>query len=72
VAEKLQELDGVVGLQQTAEGIAPYLFREGDDLSQLVLDPRYLLAPVVSLLQKRYPEARSLSLTLDEAPLQVG
>ena len=58
VAEKLGELDGVVGLRRTSEGTAPYLFREGDDLSQLVLDPRYPLASVVSLLQKRYPEAR--------------
>jgi len=58
VAEKLQELDGVVGLRQTAEGTAPYLFRQGDDLSQLVLHPRYPLSPIVSLLQKRYPEAR--------------
>jgi len=58
VAEKLREMDGVVALRRTTEGTAPYLFREGDDLSQLVLDPRYPLAPVVSLLQKRYPEAR--------------
>jgi formate dehydrogenase subunit beta len=58
VAEKLQNLDGVVALRRTTEGTAPYLFREGDDLSQLVLEPRYPLASVVSLLQKRYPEAR--------------
>jgi formate dehydrogenase subunit beta len=57
VADKLKELDGVVGLRRTAEGSAPYLFREGDDLSQLELAPRYPLASVVSLLQKRYPEA---------------
>jgi formate dehydrogenase subunit beta len=58
VADKLEELDGVVALRRTSEGTAPYLFRKGDDLSQLVLDPRYPLAPVVSLLHKRYPEAR--------------
>ena len=58
VAEKLQELDGVIGLRRTVEGTAPYLFRQGDDLSQLVLHPRYPLSPIVSLLQKRYPEAR--------------
>jgi formate dehydrogenase subunit beta len=57
VVDKLQELDGVVALRRTAEGTAPYLFRPGDDLSQLVLEPRYPLAPVVSLLQKRYPDA---------------
>lgn len=58
VAKKLQELDGVVALRRTTEGTAPYLFREGDDLSQLVLTPRYPLASIVSLLQKRYPKAR--------------
>jgi len=55
VTDKLQVLDGVIGLRRTVEGVAPYLFREGDDLSQLVLNPRYALAPIVSL---RYPEAR--------------
>jgi ferredoxin len=58
VAEKLQELDGVVGLRQTRAGTAPYLFRAGDELSQMVLEPRYPLASVASMLQKRYPEAR--------------
>ena len=58
VAEKLGELDGVVALRRTAEGTAPYLFRAGDDLSGLVLGPRYPLATIISLLQKRYPEAR--------------
>ena len=57
VAEKLKELDGVVALRQTSEGTAPHLFQDGDDLSQLVLDPRYPLATTISLLQKRYPEA---------------
>ena len=58
VAEKLKELDGVIGLRRTAVGTAPYLFREGDDLSELVLEPRYPLAHIVSLLHKRYPDAR--------------
>ena len=58
VAEKLASLDGVVGLRRTAEGTAPYLFRDGDDLSQLVLNPRYSVARIVSLLHKRYPQAR--------------
>jgi formate dehydrogenase subunit beta len=58
VAEKLQNLDGIVALRRTTEGTAPHLFREGDDLSQLVLAPRYPLSPVISLLQKRFPEAR--------------
>ena len=50
VADRLEELDGVVALRRTSEGTAPYLFREGDDLSQLVLDPRYPLASVRDIL----------------------
>jgi formate dehydrogenase subunit beta len=58
VAELLGELDGVVGLRKKTEGTAPYLFKQGDDLSSLALSPRYPLAPIVSLLHKRYPEVR--------------
>jgi ferredoxin len=58
VAENLEKLDGVVALRRTAEGTAPHLFQDGDDLSQLVLEPRYPLASVISLLQKRFPEAK--------------
>ncbi|HEY74229.1 MAG TPA: hypothetical protein G4N99_13275 [Thermoflexia bacterium] len=58
VADKLRELDGVIASRQTAEGTAPYLFQEGDALSQLALDPRYPLSTTVSMLQKRFPEAR--------------
>jgi ferredoxin len=57
LAQKLKELDGVIGLRRAVEGTAPYLFRPGDDLSQLALEPRYPLGPIVSLLQKRYPQA---------------
>jgi coenzyme F420-reducing hydrogenase beta subunit len=59
VAEKIKELDGVVALRQTDDGaVAPYLFRQGDDLSQLALEPLYPLASTVSLLQKQHPQAR--------------
>ncbi len=58
IAERLKELDGVIALRRTSVGTAPYLFREGDDLSELVLEPRYPLATTVSLLQKRFPQAR--------------
>jgi len=57
-AKELEELDGMIGLRRAAGGAAPYLFHKGDDLSCLVLAPRYPLASVVSLLQKRFPEAR--------------
>jgi ferredoxin len=58
VAKKLGELDGVVALRRTTQGTAPHLFQDGDDVSHLALEPRYPLASVVSLLQKRFPEAR--------------
>jgi ferredoxin len=58
VAEKLEELNGVVALRQTSAGTAPYLFRKGDDLSELVLEPRYPLGLMVSRLQKKHREAK--------------
>lgn len=58
VAEKLENLDGVLALRRTEIGTAPYLFRDGDDLSELALEPRYAMGLIVSTLQKRYPEAR--------------
>jgi len=58
VAEKLEDLDGVLALRRVEVGAAPYLFREGDDVSQLALEPRYALGKIVSNLQERYPEAR--------------
>jgi ferredoxin len=58
VASILGGLDGVIGLRRTTVGTAPHLFQEGDDLSQLVLSPRYPLAPILSMLHKRYPQAR--------------
>jgi formate dehydrogenase subunit beta len=58
VADALRELDGVVGLRKASDGTAPYLFHLGDDLTTLVLSPRYSLPAVTSLLQKRFPEAR--------------
>ena len=57
VAEKLEDLDGVLALRRTDVGTAPYLFQKGDDLSELVLQPRYPLGKIVSRLQKRYPDA---------------
>jgi ferredoxin len=57
VAEQLQELDGVVGLQQTSQGTAPFLFRDGDDLTQLVVEPRYPMAEILSKLQKQFRDS---------------
>jgi ferredoxin len=57
VKENLKELDGVVGLRQTEQGTAPYLFQNGDDLSRLVMEPRYPLSDIASKLQKHFKEA---------------
>jgi ferredoxin len=57
VAEKLEGLDGVLALRRTDTGTAPHLFRQGDDLSSLALGPRYAVGKIISLLQKRNPEA---------------
>jgi ferredoxin len=57
VAERLDELDGVLALRRTEVGTAPYLFQEGDDVSTLVVEPRYATGKILSLLQKRYPDA---------------
>ena len=57
VSEKFDELDGVIALRRTVagsgspQGTAPYLFQQGDDLTQLVLTPRYPMASIVSSIQ---------------------
>jgi len=58
VAGKLEELDGVVALAEERHNVAPRLFVSGDDLSTLVLEPRYPIALTVHEIVKRHPEAR--------------
>jgi ferredoxin len=58
VEENLTNLDGIVGLRLTDQGSAPYLFQSGDDLSQLVMKPRYPVSETVSKLQKRFRDAK--------------
>ena len=55
VAERLNELDGVVALRKSSQGVAPHLFQKGDDLSELEISPKYPLTTLVSKLHKRYP-----------------
>lgn len=57
VAAQLGTLDGVVALAQEHGNVAPHLFTPGDDLSALVLEPRYPLALTVRHILTRYPEA---------------
>ena len=57
VAARLADLDGVVALAEKHANVAPQLFVPGDDLSSLVLEPRYPLALTVHQILKRHPEA---------------
>lgn len=58
VQARLQDLDGVLALRADHGGAAPYLYGPGDDLSDLVLEPRYPLALTLNLLLMAHPEAR--------------
>jgi formate dehydrogenase subunit beta len=58
VAERLQQLDGVVALRRTSQGVAPHVFREGDDLSTLEIAPKYPVMTLVSRLHKKFPDIR--------------
>ena len=58
VKKALKDLDGVVALRLTENGTAPYLFQEKDDLSQLVMEPRYPVSETTSKLQKRFKDAK--------------
>ncbi|MBN1979126.1 MAG: hypothetical protein JW918_17140 [Anaerolineae bacterium] len=58
VAERLGQLDGVVALRSSSEGVAPHVFRQGDDLADLEIAPRYPLMTLVSKLHKTFPDVR--------------
>ncbi|MBC8505579.1 MAG: 4Fe-4S binding protein [Anaerolineales bacterium] len=58
VAEQLEKLDGIVALRSTEDGAAPYLFQQGDNLEELVMNPRYPLSKTASKLQKRFKDAK--------------
>ncbi len=58
VTERLADLDGVVALAEEHGNLAPHLFCAGDDLSTLVLGPRYPIALTVRQLLKHHPGAR--------------
>jgi len=58
VAERLNELDGVVALRRSSASVAPYLFQKGDDLVGLEIVPKYPVMTLVSRLHKRFPSIR--------------
>jgi len=57
VAERLNELDGVVALRKSSEGVAPFVFQKGDDLAGLEITPKYPVMTLVSKLHKRFPKS---------------
>ena len=58
VADALDELDGVVALRASWGDGAPHLFRSKEELSELVISPRYPLPSVLQLIQKAHTESR--------------
>ena len=51
-------VDGVVALRALNGNVAPHVFQKGDDLSELVIEPKYPLMTLVSKLHKRFPQMR--------------
>ena len=58
VTDALAHLDGVLALRADHGGAAPHLFEPGDDLSDLVTEPRYPMSLILDTLGDAWPEAR--------------
>ncbi len=58
VAETLTRADGVLALRVDHGGAAPHFFKPGDELSEMVLAPRYPMAMILDTLGDAWPEAR--------------
>lgn len=58
VADALTRADGVLALRADHGGAAPHLFKPGDDLSGLIVAPRYPMALILDTLGDAWPEAR--------------
>ncbi|OQY25854.1 MAG: hypothetical protein B6I34_01305 [Anaerolineaceae bacterium 4572_32.1] len=58
VTDALAHLDGVLALRADHGGAAPHLFEPGDDLGDLVTEPRYPMSLILDTLGDAWPEAR--------------
>lgn len=58
VNDALTRTDGVLALRADHAGAAPHLFKPGDDLSNLVTEPRYPMSTILDTLGDAWPEAR--------------
>ena len=50
--------DGVLGLCRRWGHVGPYLFTNREELDDLELEPRYLLAPTLRQIRDRWPGKR--------------
>ena len=57
VVDELEGLDGILALRQDGLNVTPYLYKQDDDLSGLVLSPHFSLAKIVDMLLDAHPEA---------------
>lgn len=58
VTDALSRTDGVLALRADHGGAAPHLFKPNDDLSDLVVEPRYPMAMIIDTLGDAWPEAK--------------
>jgi formate dehydrogenase subunit beta len=59
VEAALADLEGVIALRRTPYGdVAPYLFTDPGELTDLVLEPRYPIPDILRLIQTAHPEAQ--------------
>jgi heterodisulfide reductase subunit A len=50
--------DGIVGLRKKWGHVGPYLFSQVDEIQDLVLEPRYPLAKIICLIQRKWPDKK--------------
>lgn len=53
-----KKVEGILGLKETPAGVAPFFFRDKEDLEGLVLTPRYSMASLCASIRKGYPKAK--------------
>lgn len=58
IADLVDELDGVIALRNTSGFVAPYLFREKEELDELAVSPKFPIPATLRLIQTAHPEAK--------------
>jgi ferredoxin len=57
-ADLAKDLTGVVAQKMTELGVGPFLFQDGADFSELVIEPRYPVSETVSKIQKHFKDIK--------------